>query len=204
MAGDSSGSFASTQTRRVECRRITWRINANVIEAKYVGHYTEVASDRDGNARKAIVFELSMRSLDGGSDVPSVTLPRPREQRSGLWNQSLDKLRKAALAETPTDAPAKERKTAVRQRSEAVRVYVLRRADGRCEGCGNPAPFETADGKPYLEPHHTRRLADGGPDHPRWVIALCPNCHARVHYAADGDQFNAELIARLGRLEAND
>src|ERR1700746_1774493 len=24
-----------------------------------------------------------------------------------------------------------------------------------------------------------RRLSDGGPDHPRWVVAVCPNCHRR-------------------------
>ena len=99
---------------------------------------------------------------------------------------------------------AKLRKATVRQRSEAVRVYVLRRADGRCEVCGNPAPFETSAGKAYLEPHHTRRLADGGPDHPRWVTALCPNYHARVHYGANANQFNASLIEQLGELQADD
>jgi hypothetical protein len=39
---------------------------------------------------------------------------------------------------------------------------------------------------PNLEPHHIRRLADGGPDHPRWVAALCPTCHRRVHHGVDG------------------
>ena len=172
-------------------------------EAEYIEHHTEAAPDREGRARKAIVFELSMRSDSSGADVPHVTAVRPPE-RSRLWTLSLNKVRAAALANTPIDAQPRQRKIAVRLRNDAVRVYVLRRADGTCEGCRNSAPFATSDGKPYLEPHHTRRLADGGPDHPRWVVALCPNCHARVHHGADGDQFNAGLIDRLGELETED
>jgi HNH endonuclease len=38
----------------------------------------------------------------------------------------------------------------------------------------------------YLEPHHLRRVSNGGPDHPAHVISLCPNCHRRVHAGADG------------------
>ena len=79
------------------------------------------------------------------------------------------------------------------ERSEDLRVYVRRRADGRCEGCGSPAPFMTARGHPYLEPHHTRRLSDGGPDDYHHVIALCPTCHRRVHHAGDGESYNVEL-----------
>ena len=34
-------------------------------------------------------------------------------------------------------------------------------------------------------------------------IVNSPNCHARVHYGHDGDQFNATLIERLGEFEAD-
>lgn len=170
-------------------------------EAEYVDHHKQVAPDRDGKPRQAIVFELSIGGGAAGAEAPRVHKPRPKEQ-TGLWNEPFRSLRDLALKDAPQNAPLRERKATVRRRSEAVRVYVLRRADGRCEGCGRPAPFETPEGKAYLEPHHTRRLADGGPDHPRWVAALCPNCHARVHYAADGGAFNAGLIERLGELEA--
>lgn len=53
----------------------------------------------------------------------------------------------------------------------------------------------------YLEPHHTRRLSDTGPDHPRWVIGLCPTCHRRVHYGADGVAYNDKLEAKLAMIE---
>ena len=32
---------------------------------------------------------------------------------------------------------------------------------------------------------------------PEGVIALCPNCHRRAHFADDGARYNDELIARL-------
>ena len=50
---------------------------------------------------------------------------------------------------------------------------------------------------PYLEPHHTTRLSDGGVDHPRPVIALCPTCHRKVHYGVGGAELNTRLIAQL-------
>jgi 5-methylcytosine-specific restriction protein A len=89
-----------------------------------------------------------------------------------------------------------------RARSLAIRLYVLRRADGYCEGCTLAAPFRSADGSPFLEAHHTKRLADDGPDHPAKVIGLCPNCHRRAHHAGDALSFNASLIRKLPKLEA--
>ncbi|WP_246259362.1 MULTISPECIES: HNH endonuclease [Chelativorans] len=52
-----------------------------------------------------------------------------------------------------------------------------------------------------MEPHHLRRLSDGGPDDPRFVIALCPNCHRRVHHGMDGQAYNTELLDRMALIE---
>lgn len=76
-----------------------------------------------------------------------------------------------------TSLCVRERRALYRMRSRAIRLYVLRRAAGKCEGCGAVAPFNTVNGEPYLEPHHIRHLADGGPDDPRWVVGVCPNFH---------------------------
>ncbi|WP_272501787.1 HNH endonuclease [Salinibacter ruber] len=59
----------------------------------------------------------------------------------------------------------------------------------------------TPQGRPYLEAHHVRRVSDGGLDHPRWVIALCPNCHRRVHHGQDGEQYNKRLASQLNEIE---
>lgn len=50
-----------------------------------------------------------------------------------------------------------------------------------CQLCGLPAPFTTHEGEPFLEIHHIVPLADGGTDTPGNVVALCPNCHRRIH-----------------------
>ena len=39
------------------------------------------------------------------------------------------------------------------------------------------------------------------PDHPAWVIALCPNCHRRAHYGSDGPEYNRTLTNRANDLE---
>lgn len=118
-----------------------------------------------------------------------------------LPEANIDELRKSALLNARSAVTPKERKAVYRFRSRAIHLYVLRRADGRCEGCRKAAPFDKADGSAYLEPHHTTCLADDGPDHPAKVIALCPNCHRRAHYAKDREKFNAGLIKRLSELE---
>jgi hypothetical protein len=89
----------------------------------------------------------------------------------------------------------------VYERSRDVRDYVLARAGNNCEGCESSAPFARKDGSPYLEPHHIRRVSDGGPDHPAFVIALCPNCHRQVHAGADGESYNSALLNRMAQIQ---
>lgn len=89
------------------------------------------------------------------------------------------------------------------QRAPAIKKYVRARADGVCEACGKPAPFETPDGRPYLETHHVDELGQGGKDHPDKVAAVCPTCHKRIHYGADGNALNEALRERLDDGLAN-
>ncbi|MDZ4688278.1 MAG: HNH endonuclease signature motif containing protein [Planctomycetaceae bacterium] len=120
---------------------------------------------------------------------------------AALDEANIDELRKIALLRARPTATAKERKVIYRARSLAIHKYVLARAAGDCEGCRAEAPFQRRDGTPFLEPHHTTRLADDGPDHPAHVIALCPNCHRRAHHAEDAAAYSKALIKRAERLE---
>jgi 5-methylcytosine-specific restriction enzyme A len=166
--------------------------------AMYLGHHSESAPDRDGAPRRTIVFELA---IDGGAEGKPLKIVSQRGEDNQFWSEPLNILRQRALQAPIFGSTPAERRTIVYQRSTAVRVYALRRAGGICEGCNQPAPFKRPDGRAYLEPHHIRRLADAGPDHPRWVAALCPNCHRRVHYGADGTTFNELLASRIAALE---
>jgi hypothetical protein len=60
-------------------------------------------------------------------------------------------------------------------------IDAMRRAKGRCELCGQDAPFDLPDGTPYLELHHIVSLATGGKDTLSNLAVLCPNCHRKMH-----------------------
>jgi hypothetical protein len=116
---------------------------------------------------------------------------------------SLDELRELALSCARPNVPPEKRSANYRVGSLVIHRYVLCRAHGQCESCSAPAPFRKSDGSPYLEPHHTTRLADNGPDHPSRVIGLCPNCHRHAHYSADAKSFNSLLKRKLASLETH-
>lgn len=128
------------------------------------------------------------------------TTKLPELSEEALQEASLEELRSVALMKS---APARGITTVRVQylRAVAVKKYVLARADGYCEGCREPAPFVDSCGKPYLEPHHIHRLADEGPDHPKNVVAVCPNCHRRAHHSKDADDFKKRLVRVVGKLE---
>lgn len=86
------------------------------------------------------------------------------------------------------------------KRDVRVVAYVRQRANGRCELCGNDAPFETDAGVPYLEVHHVEMLCDGGADGPDNAAALCPNCHRLLHYGRTRSSHLAELYTRVPEL----
>jgi 5-methylcytosine-specific restriction protein A len=157
------------------------------------------APDTKQNIRKAILFELvPLASLDSANDEPQEEATEIDRVSS---SQSLAELRHRALADSAESRTPVERRALFRMRSRAIRRYVLARAAGKCEGCGASAPFVTQHGQPYLEPHHIRRLTDGGPDDPRWVAGVCPNCHRRAHHSLDAIEYNNQLIEIVARLE---
>ena len=167
-------------------------------EAQCVGHHIEERPDREGNTRNAIIFHLALLPA-AANEVQEPkgsygNTPKPNR------NLSLSELRKLALQTVSETASRQQviQNTAVR--SEAIRLYALKRSRGTCEGCSAPAPFQGKEG-PFLEVHHLLRLSDGGPDHPANVIALCPNCHRRVHFGKDGSAYNEILIEVINGLE---
>jgi 5-methylcytosine-specific restriction protein A len=158
---------------------------------RFIGRFTcanwetRNAPDTDGKMRDAIVFHL----------LPEDMAERREPELPLKADQSLADLRKLAYAAaTATNGHAgRDAKRSYYERSAAVRAYVLARAAGKCECCQKPAPFHRADGSPYLEPHHIRRVSDGGPDDPRSVGAICPTCHREIHYGASGEAKNTLL-----------
>jgi 5-methylcytosine-specific restriction enzyme A len=150
--------------------------------------------DVNGNRRLVIVFHLIQPE-----DDEEATESTPPTASLEMLERLRERARKAATEDTERNP--REARRRYHEWSAAVRAYVLARAAGTCESCGQRAPFLRQDGTAYLEPHHTRRLSDGGPDHPRWVGAVCPNCHREIHHGAEGEGKNERLQQHLGVLE---
>jgi 5-methylcytosine-specific restriction protein A len=107
------------------------------------------------------------------------------------FRESVEEARKLSKAErkkkidATSGVPAvKTRQVAYHVRSPYVVAERLEIANGRCEKCGNPAPFlrDKGRGTPYLEVHHKIQLSKGGWDELENTEALCPNCHREKHY----------------------
>jgi 5-methylcytosine-specific restriction enzyme A len=146
--------------------------------------------DKERNTRQVIVFHL-VPAVDSSGDVLQALPTALDELRRMAYDASRD------VAERST----REARQSYYKRSAAVKAYVLARAAGICEACKRPAPFIRPDGSYYLEPHHTRRVSDGGPDDPRWVGGICPNCHREIHHGATGKELNDRVELYLRGIE---
>lgn len=73
------------------------------------------------------------------------------------------------------------RETKYYERNEAIKLVAKMLANGECQLCEQPAPFVDQKGIPFLESHHIIWLSNNGPDTLENSIALCPNCHSKMH-----------------------
>jgi 5-methylcytosine-specific restriction protein A len=105
--------------------------------------------------------------------------------------------------EPPEGVRSKSTGTSERyKRSGDIREWVLNRAKGKCEYCGQLG-FELEDGRRYLETHHIIPLSKRGKDSTKNVIALCANDHRRSHVGVDKDRLAKAFAAKVRQRERN-
>ena len=104
-----------------------------------------------------------------------------KTQRAKAEKMDLDRLEKTARANSTSIPGTRTVQAHVTVRDPFVSEYVKRLANGKCELCHQPAPFKDSKGKPYLETHHVIWLSRGGADSIDNLVALCPNCHRKMH-----------------------
>ena len=104
-------------------------------------------------------------------------------------SKSIDRLKKDAKKKAcmPTVSNVQTR---IYHRDPTIAAYVKKRANGCCQLCGQKAPFDDQNGDPYLECHHIDWLSKGGMDSAENCVALCPNCHRRMHILNDPADIN--------------
>lgn len=103
-------------------------------------------------------------------------------EASFLKPEELEKIAKARSGKKSSTV----KKTKANQRDPFVSEWAKFRAKGKCQLCEKKAPFLDLLNKPYLETHHIQWLAKGGHDSVKNTVALCPNCHRKMHAINDG------------------
>lgn len=162
----------------------------------YAGHHIRSAPGGDKKLRELIVFHLISDELPEDAisfeSIPDIT------------HATLDELRKAAYAASAPPTKILQSKESARfhyKRSEEIRLYVLKRANGVCESCGGDAPFLRKDGSPYLENHHIHKISENGRDDPAHVAAICPTCHRLIHHGKNGAATDDSLLEKILKKE---
>ena len=138
------------------------------------------------------IIEELISQHEGSAPVPLIE-----------FEEKVSKLRREARLPTPQGnaAPSKQIKESTSfSRDPKVVAWVLKNSNGICESCNEPAPFTKPDGDFYLEVHHLRRLADGGSDTVTNAVAVCPNCHRRLHYGNDRNTVLSTFYRTVSRL----
>ncbi len=159
--------------------------------------YQKYQLDNEGASRKVWIFPIKPISDIDVDENPDPALVAKLPSKQLVLNSETISSR---------DHKPKISEVTVYHRNPYLKEAVKRIAEGKCQFCGNDAPFIDNYGQPYLEEHHVKKLADGGSDTIDNVVAICPNCHRRIHVLnSKEDEITLETIAsdnvdRLRRL----
>ncbi|WP_147820327.1 HNH endonuclease [Salidesulfovibrio onnuriiensis] len=168
--------------------------------------YQEQQPDVDGIQREVWVFPVQLESGEEVVKPPHEALEMQFERREKEASKLApgDLLRRAKAANSKPGSRGSVTKQYSRDPHVAALVKMI--AAGCCHLCGEPAPFQKSTGEPYLEVHHVEWLSKGGDDALHNVVALCPNCHRRMHVldraddrrklasVAEGNEVRANLL----------
>jgi 5-methylcytosine-specific restriction enzyme A len=143
--------------------------------------YQEEQPDIEGKLRKVWMFPLRPVGGDAPSAVPAERVKRAAAVRERAAKRLGDEELAKRARGASKDASRRPTTSTTYERDPYVSELAKRRAEGCCQLCGQPAPFTSRKGEPYLETHHIVWLARGGQDAIGNTVALCPNCHRKVH-----------------------
>ena len=142
--------------------------------------YQEIQKGDDGTPIKVWMFPLILQK-DSQFIPESLLNENIAQKKKAAENLSLAELKKRAEQNESDRVSSRSVSSDVYIRDAFVAEYAKRRANGICQLCGQKAPFSNKEGKPYLECHHIQWISEGGSDTVENTVALCPNCHRKMH-----------------------
>ena len=143
--------------------------------------YQEQQLDRNDNLRSVWVFPLKLAGQLKPALLPeSIIVAKQDRSRKEAKRLKFEELQRKTSTLTG-ESGSRNAISTVYERNTYVAEYAKIRARGICQLCNCPAPFHDKNGEPFLETHHIVWLAKGGKDLPSNTVALCPNCHRKMH-----------------------
>lgn len=144
--------------------------------------YQSEETDINGKIRKVIKFPLKRieQTKPLLIDIDDIENSEKEKLKEVRKLNSIEIKNKAKIANFE-NVTIKEVKTIYRERNQYISEYTKERANGICDLCEKKAPFKDKNGRPYLESHHVITLAENGPDAIYNTVAICPNCHRKIH-----------------------
>ncbi len=150
----------------------------------YAHPYQEVQTGEDGQPRNVWMFPLVLRS--NATTIDKEILHKYEVQKARQVTKMSDSaVKQRAEAVLSGKVSVRNVTSSNYIRDPYVSEYAKRRANGCCQLCGKLAPFLNKDKQPYLETHHIDWLSVGGEDTVFNTVALCPNCHRKMHLLND-------------------
>lgn len=143
--------------------------------------FEETQLDVNKKERKVWLFPLRLIDQASPSPIPEKDFTKAKTSREKTIRLLSDEelIKRVKLLEK--QAPRRQVLSNRYDSSEEIKELAKRKAKGRCMLCNIDAPFKDKNGVPFLEGHHIESLAEGGPDSEENVVALCPNCHRKMH-----------------------
>lgn len=143
--------------------------------------FTARELDAEGNLRNVLKFPLRRIDVSNKTIINIEDIENSEKEKAKIVRKLSQEEIKEKVKNIKSNVVTKEVKTVYRERNQFIAEYTKNRANGICDLCGEPAPFFDKNGKPYLESHHVITLANGGPDVIYNTVAICPNCHRKIH-----------------------
>lgn len=123
-----------------------------------------------------------------------------QKRRYRVRNFTISELREKTENNNGKEITVKLTTTKTYIRDSYVKEYTKRLANGHCQLCGKEAPFNDNYGIPYLETHHIIWLSNGGEDSIENTVALCPNCHRKMHIVNTEEDIE-KLLSKKGLIK---
>ncbi|HNU61892.1 MAG TPA: HNH endonuclease [Methanofastidiosum sp.] len=142
--------------------------------------YQEKQKGANGVERQVWMFPIQLKT-EKLINIQKILDEYEDLSRSEVKKMSIDKLKKLASDCDGKQVSYRSVEANYYARNSVVAELAKRLAEGKCQLCDKEAPFKDELGNDYLEAHHIQWLSKGGPDVIGNTVALCPNCHRKMH-----------------------